>query len=176
MKSIVAIISLLLFAASFTFLAAAKREPNASGAQAQFVGTWELASIERRSEDGDWVQTSLALCGTPVGILMYDDKGSMAVQITISPRNTECPSDRPNWVNGYTAYYGNNEVDPEAATITHHRRNHINAAVGDLSVVRHFQFEGDMLTLTIAPERQARFNWVRVTLTGGRHAIPSAGE
>ena len=67
---------------------------------------------KRRSEDGEWVQTSLAICGTPVGILMYDANGNMAVQITISPRTTECPSDRPNWVHGYTAYYGNYEVDP----------------------------------------------------------------
>lgn len=129
---------------------------------ADFVGTWELASIERRSETGEWVQSLLEECGTPVGILMYDDKGYMAGQMTMSPRSTDCPADRPNWVNGYTAYYGTYEINLEEGTVTHHRRNHINPAVGNLSVQRYFRFEGDMLTLTIAPERLARFNWVRV--------------
>jgi hypothetical protein len=129
---------------------------------ADFVGTWELVSIEVRAENGEWTQTPLAIGGTPVGVLMYDDKGNMAGQITTSPRTEESPPDNPEIKNGYIAYYARYEVDPDAGTVTHHRRNHINPAIGNLSVVRYFRFEDDMLTLTIAPERQARLNWVRV--------------
>ena len=127
----------------------------------EFVGTWELVSIEAKAETGDWVPASL-LTGRPVCIIMYDDKGNMAVQITTDPRGIENPPDRPGIVNGYVAYYGRYEVDAEAGTVTHHRQNHINPDLGKLSVVRHFAFSGDILTLTIAPERDLRIHWARV--------------
>lgn len=127
-----------------------------------FVGTWELSSIEAKTEAGDWVPAQLPLDGRPVGIIMYDDKGNMAVQITTVPRSTETPADNPEIVNGYVAYYARYEVDAQAGTVTHHRRHHINPDLGSLSVVRYFKFSGDTLTLTLAPERQLRLNWSRV--------------
>jgi hypothetical protein len=127
-----------------------------------FVGTWELASIEARSESGAWEAAELPLTGTPVGILMYDASGNMAVQITGSPRGTESPPELPEIVNGYVAYYARYVVDAEAGTVTHHRRNHINPELGSLSVVRYFSFSDDVLTLTLAPDRELRLNWVRV--------------
>ena len=93
---------------------------------------------------------------------MYDASGNMAVQITGSPRGTETPADQPEIVNGYVAYYARYEVDVEAGTVTHHRRNHINPDLGALSVVRYFNFSGNVLTLTLAPNREMRLNWVRV--------------
>jgi hypothetical protein len=86
----------------------------------------------------------------------------MAVQMTTSPPSEVSPPDRPNRVNGYTAHYGSYGVGAEEGTLTHHRRNHIYPAVGNLSVVRHFRFEGDVLNLTIALERHARLSWARV--------------
>ena len=129
---------------------------------ADFVGTWELVSIEAKSDTGDWVPAELPLQGQPVGIIMYDDKGNMAVQITSEPRGVESPADNPEIVNGYVAYYARYEVDTQAGTVTHHRRNHINPDLGRLSVVRYFKFSGDMLTLTLAPDKQLRLNWSRV--------------
>jgi catechol 1,2-dioxygenase len=127
-----------------------------------FVGTWELQSYEVRSGTDDWVLAPPVLGGEPVGILVYDDKGNMAVQITTNPRSVETPANNPEIVNGYVAYYGRYEVDTEVGTVTHHRRNHINPEIGSLSVVRYFRFSDDVLTLTFAPERQQRLNWVRV--------------
>ena len=49
---------------------------------ADFVGTWELVSIEERSETGDWEPWESPWPGKPVGILMYDNLGNIAVQIT----------------------------------------------------------------------------------------------
>ncbi len=129
---------------------------------ADFVGTWELTSIEDRTEAGEWIRASLPnLGGEPVGIIIYDDKGNMAVQIT-GNRRRESPSSNGAIVNGYVAYYARYEVNAEEGTVTHHRRNHVNPAYGNLSVVRYFRFEDDVLTLTIAPGRQRRLNWVRV--------------
>jgi hypothetical protein len=129
---------------------------------ADFVGTWELVSIEGKSDSGDWVPVAFPANGKPVGIIMYDDKGNMAVQITSEPRAVESPVDTPEIVNGYVAYYAKYEVDTRAGTVTHHRRHHINPDLGQLSVVRHFKFSGDTLTLTVAPERTLRLNWARV--------------
>jgi len=137
---------------------------NSAGAQysaADFVGTWELASIEARGESGDWSPAALPMSGTPVGVIMYDAQGNMAVQITGNPRGRETPPEQPEIVNGYVAYYAGYEVDTRAGTVTHHRRAHVNPALADLSVVRYYEFSGDTLTLTVAPDRALRLNWVR---------------
>ena len=52
-------------------------------------------------------------------------------------------------------------MDPEAGTVTHHRRAHLNPDLASLSVVRNFSFSGDTLTLTVAPGRNLRLHWVR---------------
>lgn len=126
-----------------------------------FIGTWELATIEAPSEGGGWEPATLPLAGEPVGILIYDALGNMAVQITSEPRGVETPAEQPEIVNGYVAYYGRYEVDAVAGTVTHHRRSHVNPALADLSVVRYYEFSGDTLTLTIAPDRSLRLNWLR---------------
>ena len=64
-------------------------------------------------------------------------------------------------VNGYLAYFGTYAVDTTAGTVTHNRSAHVNAEVGHLSVVRHYQFEGDMLTLTVEPDQDIRIKWKR---------------
>lgn len=134
---------------------------NAQQLAADFVGTWELVSVEKKSASGDWVP-DVSVPGQPVGIIMYDDGGNMAVQITSDPRVTDTPADSTEVVHGYVAYYARYEVDTQAGMITHHRRNHINPDLGQLSVMRYFDFSGDMLTLTVAPDKQLRLNWTRV--------------
>ena len=133
----------------------------AQGSAADFVGTWELATIESPTEAGGWDEARLPIGGSPVGIIMYDALGNMAVQITGDPRGVESPAELPEIVNGYVAYYARYEVDDEAGTVTHHRRGHVNPALGDLSVVRYYEFSGDTLTLTVAPDRSLRLKWVR---------------
>ena len=90
---------------------------------------------------------------------MYDDQGNMAVQITTDPRNTETSAERPEFINGYVAYYGTYEINADDGTITHHRRSHVNADIANLSVVRYFSFSDDTLTLTVAPEQSLRLIW-----------------
>jgi len=140
-------------------LSALAAYPAAAQSASRFVGTWELVSIETLSESGEW--SRLRYGGAdPVGILMYDDLGNMAVQITTSPRNTEM-SRPPEWIHGYVAYYARYEVDVDAGVVTHYRRNHINPAIGGLTVVRYFEFHDGILTLTVAPGRTIRLNWAR---------------
>ena len=126
-----------------------------------FVGTWKLASIESPAEAGGWGPATVPFAGMPVGVIMYDAIGNMAVQITSDPRGVETPAEQPEIVNGYVAYYGKYEVDSEARTVTHHRRGHVNPELAKLSVVRYYELSGDTLTLTLAPSRDLRLNWVR---------------
>jgi len=128
---------------------------------ADFVGTWELRSIESRSDTGEWGPWESPWPGKSVGILMYDNLGNMAVQITSSPRSTATHAEQPEFLNGYAAYYGKYEVDTIAGTVTHHRQNHLNPEFGGRSVVRYFSFDGDALTLTFAPQRTLRLHWAR---------------
>jgi hypothetical protein len=134
----------------------------AQESELDFLGTWELLSIEERTETGDWAQIRIPGGGRPVGIIMYDEHGTMAVQITTDPRTTETPAENPELVNGYIAYYATYEVDANAGTITHHRRSHVNSDLANLSVVRYFSFLGNTLTLTVAPEQSLRLNWVKM--------------
>jgi len=128
---------------------------------ADFVGTWELAAIESPLPEGGWGPATLLGSGAPVGMIMYDALGNMAVQITSEPRGTGTPAARREIVNGYIAYYAKYQVDTDAGTVTHHRRSHVNADLAKLSVVRYFEFSGDTLTLTVAPGRNLRLRWVR---------------
>ena len=134
----------------------------AEQATSDFVGSWELESIEARTEAGEWVPTSFSLGGQPVGLIMYDGRGNMAVQITSIPRSDATPGQSTEVVNGYAAYFGTYEVNAAAATVTHHRRHHINPDLEGVSVVRHFHFSGNRLTLTVAPEKELRLSWVRI--------------
>jgi hypothetical protein len=149
--------SLLLFSISCLWALPVKAQVTA----ADFVGTWELASIEAPTEAGGWGPAAVPFTGVPVGVIIYDALGNMAVQITSDPRGVETPPEQPEIVNGYVAYYGKYEVDPEAGTVTHHRRGHLNPALALLSVVRYYEFSADTLTLTLAPNRDLRLKWVR---------------
>ncbi len=145
----------------FTFLCLIIVPVFAQVPESNFVGTWELLLIEERTETGDWISARRFGGSRPFGVLMYDDQGNMAVQITTDPRNTETSADRPEFINGYVAYYGTYEINANDETITHHRRSHVNAEVANLSVVRYFRFSDDTLTLTVAPEQSLRLTWRR---------------
>ena len=126
-----------------------------------FVGTWLLQKIEQKNESGDWLLSEL-LGPDPLGILTYDAHGNMAAQLARRDRSISDPEGAPSeLVNGYVGYFGTYEVDSTAGTVTHHRSAHVNAELGHLSVVRYFQFEGDTVTLTVAPERNIRLLWKR---------------
>src|SRR6202789_3561512 len=85
----------------------------------QFIGTWKLVSIE--SEE------SRLFGDRPVGILIYDADGNVAVQIMRNPRpslagGSAFPPAKEVQVayKGYYAYYGTWEVTEQQGTIVHH--------------------------------------------------------
>lgn len=154
MKSFPPLSAVLLLLLSTSALAAQVSE-------ADFAGTWELVSIEVVDESGEWVPWPNPMGGRAVGVLMYDGDRNMAAQITSDPRSVVTPPEWGDIIHGYMAYYGRYEVDATERTVTHHRRNHLNPDRGNVSVVRHFELEGDRLILTVAPDLDVRLTWTR---------------
>ena len=122
-----------------------------------FLGTYDLVRTESLDDSGEWVTTTDNFGPDAVGIIMYDGVASMSVHIVRSER--EVASTSRSMVNGYMAYYGRYEVDPERRVVIHKRENHIDADRATEEGVRGFEFDGDLLILTVEPARQFRLFW-----------------
>jgi Lipocalin-like domain len=131
-----------------------------SDAAKRLVGTWRLISIadsQFQEYRGD----------KPVGLIYYDDKGNMAVQIMPSrPRSKYAellpsPEEARDALLGYTAYFGTYSVDEDRHIITHHRIGNINpGALG--AFVRRYEFLSDDRVLLSPVESKAGLTWERV--------------
>ena len=118
-----------------------------------FMGTYDLVRFESPDDSGEWVTSTDPFGPDPLGIIMYDGVGSMSVHIVRQNREAEGPP------NGYLAYYGRYEVDAARRIVTHLRENHTNPAQATVEAVRGFEFNGDLLILTVEPARQLRVIW-----------------
>lgn len=131
-----------------------------SSLRAQLVGSWRLVSRESRRENGE-VEADAGLSTLPLGVLIYDQSGHVAAQLsrrnrTINLFNSECSAaaelkgtpDTAQTVLGYDAYFGTYTLNEKDGIVTHH----LEAAVwpGDIgkSIDRHFTISGDQLTIT----------------------------
>ena len=115
------------------------RSPDAQ----RLIGTWRLVSF------GSSDQEMQRARGTkPIGLLMYDDTGHMAAQITpdrdrrrfTGPVSRVFAGARPtaeealDAITGYTAYFGTYVVDDRTRTVTHRRLGNLNpGALGDFA-------------------------------------------
>jgi hypothetical protein len=120
---------------------------SATAIRGQFVGTWKLVSIESPE--------SRLFGGTPVGVLMYDAGGNVAVQIMRNPRPDLAggPAFPPAKeiqaaYKGYYAYYGTWEVDEQRGIITHHLEGSLRPGDVGKDFVRAYKFTGNQLALT----------------------------
>ena len=142
------LLSLLLTAAA----PAAERQPSAS-----IVGTWELVSRVERDSTGRVVPDS-SLGTDPVGLLVYDAAGHVAVQI-MKRRRTGPPCavtakadvNNPAQFAGYDANYGRYEMNRATRTITHHLEGALGPEDVGRTVTREYRLEGDTLTLWYRP-------------------------
>jgi hypothetical protein len=134
-----------------------------------FVGTWALESIEGRNESGEWVPLHERFGADPVGYVMYDSGGRMAVQImrrdrplfSVDNKQEVPPEEAKDALIGYTAYFGTFSVDENEKSVTHHRIGHIIPNRAAVDAKRFYHFHGDRLTLTL-PSGDVRFNWKRL--------------
>jgi len=136
-----------------------------AGAQSEtakrFIGTWRLISTSTAGmEDPNRGPH-------PTGLIMYDSKGNMAVQIQPDrPRqrfvgSQPTPEEAKAALAGYTAYFGTYSIDEKEGTVTHHRTGNINpGGMGDF--VRHYEFLGTDRLVLRPLENQNALTWERV--------------
>jgi hypothetical protein len=143
--------------------------PSYAGAQStvdnatakRFIGTWRLIST---TTDGKMDPNRGP---NPTGLIHYDAKGYMAVQIMPDRARPKYASAEPTpeeakaALSGYTAYFGTYTIDEKARTVTHHRTGNINpGGLGDF--VRRYEFApGDRLILRPLENMNA-LTWERV--------------
>lgn len=129
-----------------------------------FVGTWRMVSID----SGE----SRLFGESPVGLLMYDAEGHVAVQIMRNPRpefaaNTmgfPTPKDVQTAYKSYYAYYGTYSVDTEKGIITHHLQGSLRPGDVGKDFKRAYTLGEKTLSLRPVDDSQAKdacLNWER---------------
>jgi hypothetical protein len=129
-----------------------------------FIGTWRLVSIDSGEPRifGD----------SPVGVLMYDAAGHIAVQIMRNPRpefagstvSYPAPKDVQLAYKGYYAYYGTYTIDSEKKVITHHLQGSLRPGDVGKDFARAYVFGDKTLSLRPVNEVQSSdvvLNWER---------------
>jgi Lipocalin-like domain len=129
-----------------------------------FVGTWHLVSIDSGEP---------RIFGeSPVGMLMYDATGYVAVQIMRNPRpefagNTAsfpAPKDVQLAYRSYYAYYGTYTIDAQKKIITHHLQGSLRPGDVGKDFIRAYTFGDNSLSLRPVDDAQAKdaqLNWER---------------
>jgi Lipocalin-like domain len=145
--------------------------------QEELVGAWRLVSVETIRTNGDIIYPFYGK--HPQGLLVYDASGWMSVQIVSDPAPTKPgASSREGMLrapiaekvaafDGYYAYFGTWTVDAAKGTVTHHIQQSLFPAERGEEGVRHFEIDGDRLTLTaktheMGEEHQRKLVWERV--------------
>ena len=118
----------------------------------QFVGAWSLASWSSVTSGGE---TLHPMGAKPRGRIIYDAGGRMAVQIgdaDRAPLSGAAPdAELRAAFDGYLAYFGAFTVDTERGVVVHHLEMSLNPNWIGVDQVRHFDLEGDRLTLRTPP-------------------------
>ena len=111
----------------------------------QLVGTWRLDSRVVRHPDGSSNPDPAYGVEYPIGYIMYDHTGHMAVQFMGLHRPNNHSS------RAYDAYFGTYSVDEKATppTVTHHMEGSLNPEAVGHDAVRDLLISGDKLTLVV---------------------------
>lgn len=153
--------------------------PPAIPASSQFVGTWRLISLTI-THDGKPVK-NVDLGDHPIGYIMYDASGHMAVQIMRTDRtgNMDCSkvpdagTNNPSACDGFLAYFGTYTLDETNRTVTHHVEGTVFARDVGKHQVRHYEFSGDELRLSVLPiqpgDNTYVLRWQRVASVSDRN-------
>jgi hypothetical protein len=132
----------------------------------RFVGTWKLVSVEDRSAAGE---VEYPYGEDPVGVLVYDSTGRMAVQIMRSDR-PHLSSDNLRdahaeeiraAADGFTAFFGSYIVDEAHGRVIHTVEGHLTPNSVGKNLVRAYEFVEDRLILR--PGRSRTIVWKRAT-------------
>jgi hypothetical protein len=141
------------------------------------VGAWKLVSIETVRPNGEVIYPFYGK--HPEGLIVYDRSGWMSVQILTDPAPTvpagssweeilaAAPAAKAKAFESYYAYCGTWTFDAAGNTVTHHIRQSLHPAERGEDAVRHFELDGDRLTLIaksheMGEDHQRKIVWQRV--------------
>jgi hypothetical protein len=128
--------------------------------RARFVGHYELVKYVSFRPDGETTPRDY------VARIMYDPLGNMSAigMPNDLPQRAEA-SGGERTIGGF-AYFGKAEIDIAAGTVTHHVvGSPIRPELVGQGRVRHYEFDGDLLTLSIKDEEgqvTGQLTWRRV--------------
>jgi hypothetical protein len=129
-------------------------------------GLWRLLRAERHLADGT---TELPYGTHPVGLLLYDRRGYMAVQIMSSDDGVTAARSRSQRsraaARDYIAYFGRYEVDKTGRSIAHSVEGSLNLNWVGGEQVRQFEVNGDDLVFRtlVEPEmEELHLHWKRI--------------
>lgn len=125
-------------------------------AKENFVGTWRLVSFESTGDDGI---TQYPYGRDAAGLIMYDARGNMSVQLADMHRPPFASSDQrrgtPEEIKaafeGYTAYFGTYDVDEKKGIVIHHVKCSLFPNWIGSDQVRYYRFEENSLILSTPP-------------------------
>jgi Lipocalin-like domain len=122
--------------------------------QQQLLGTWKLMSYLR--EEVASGAKSNVMGAHPNGYISYGPDGRMTVIIAGSDRKKPAgpvatPGEAEALIRSMLAYAGSYTVDSTARTVTHQIDVSWDESRTGLSLVRHYNLDGDRLTLTTEP-------------------------
>jgi hypothetical protein len=129
----------------------------------RFVGTWKLLGTTAAGKEDP------NRGAKPTGLINYDAKGNMAVQIQPDRARPKfaaylqpTPEEAKAALTGYTAYFGTYSIDEKAGTVTHHRTGNVNpGGMGDF--VRRYEFVGTNRLVLRPLENQNALTWERIS-------------
>ena len=137
----------------------------ARGAPAQgppdMVGTWQLVLRVDHDSSGNTIAEP-SLGADPVGYLLYDNSGRVAVQMMARHRDSNtcqvtaaASANNLAHVGGYDAYFGRYEVDTTAGTVSHILDGSLSPSDVGRRLTRRFRLDGDTLTIQFEPGGQS---------------------
>ena len=131
--------------------------PASRSVKQRFCGTWKLVSWKIELANGDLIDTLLG--PDPVGQIMYHPEGYMCVALMRPDRPKfasnnvmeATPEEMKAGFVGYIGYCGSYEVNEEERFVIHRLQMSSFPNLIGTEQKRHFEFEGDRLTLKMPP-------------------------
>jgi hypothetical protein len=118
------------------------------------VGTWTLVSFEERRSHGE---TIYPMGPRPRGILIYDQAGTMSVQLMRDPSLRPLSADPRD---SYYAYFGRYDVRAQEAAVVHHVEGSMRPGEIGVDYTRSVRLRGDRLILGVSTTRT--LTWQRI--------------
>jgi hypothetical protein len=126
--------------------------------ESQLAGTWRLISMTNQPPEGP---STYPFGDAPLGLLMYDSQGHMAVQLMAADRPPFASGDFRRGTDaevraayeGLNCYFGTYTVDEDSHTVVHHVAGASLPNRQGTDLVRRYALDRDRLILSTPPTR-----------------------